>query len=370
MPTQIDVVVIGGGQAGLATAYFLRRAGIDYVVLDDQSAAGGAWRHTWDSLHLFSPAPWSSLPGWQMPISQQEYPSRNEVIDYLARYEDRYQIPVLRPVHVQSVSPAQDGLLVATDRGQWLAKAVVSATGTWSAPYTPDYPGREIFRGRQIHSAQYRCSDELHGQDVLVVGGGNSGAQILAEVSKVCRATWVTLHEPVFLPDDVDGQVLFERATARWKALREGVTPPVPVGGLGDIVMVPPVREARERGVLISRRPFSDFDADGVVWGDGSSSHVDVVIWCTGFRPALSHLGPLQLSIVDGAPRTDGTTRSRDEARLWLVGYGEWCGAASATLIGVMRGARDAAQGIVQFLETTRAAAAPVSRRAGDEAPQ
>lgn len=369
MTTQIDVVVIGGGQAGLATAYFLRRAGIGYVVLDDQSAPGGAWRHTWDSLHLFSPAQWSSLPGWQMPASQEAYPSRNEVIDYMTRYEDRYQIPVRRSVHVESVSHAQDGLLVTTDSGQWLAKAVVSATGTWSAPYIPDYPGREIFRARQIHSAQYRRSDQLHGQDVLVVGGGNSGAQILAEVSEVCKATWVTLHEPVFLPDDVDGQVLFERATARWKALRDGLTPPVPVGGLGDIVMVPPVREARERGILISRRPFSHFDADGVVWDDGSRSHVDVVIWCTGFRPALNHLGPLQLRVVDGAPRTGGTTRSNDVAGLWLVGYGEWSGAASATLIGVMRGARDTAQDIVQFLATTRAGAAPVPRSAGDGAP-
>lgn len=349
MATQVDVVVIGGGQAGLATSYFLRRAAIDYVVLDDQSAPGGAWRHTWDSLHLFSPAQWSSLPGWLMPASQDEYPSRNEVIEYLTKYEERYQFPVLRPVHVLSVSRLTKGLLVTTDRGEWSAKAVVSATGTWSAPYIPAFRGREVFRGRQMHSAQYRSPNEFHGQQVLVVGGGNSGAQILAEVSKECKATWVTLHEPVFLPDDVDGQVLFERATARWKALRDGLTPAVPVGGLGDIVMVLPVREARNRGVLNARRPFSRFDADGVVWDDGVHSRVDAVIWCTGFRPALDFLRPLQLRDVDGVPRTDGT-RAREEPRLWFVGYGEWCGAASATLIGVMRGARDTAQEIAQFL--------------------
>ncbi|CAN0624434.1 putative flavoprotein involved in K+ transport [Burkholderia multivorans] len=222
MPTHVDVVVIGGGQAGLATAYFLRRVGIDYIVLDDQSAPGGAWRHTWDSLHLFSPAEWSSLPGWQMPTSQSTYPSRDHVIDYLANYEHRYRFPVERPVHVEAVSRTREGLLVSTDGGEWLAQAVVSATGTWSAPYIPDYPGRAVFRGRQIHSAQYRNPDDLRGQAVLVVGGGNSGAQILAEVSTVCSATWVTLHEPVFLPDDVDGRILFERATAKWKALRDG----------------------------------------------------------------------------------------------------------------------------------------------------
>lgn len=349
MPTDINAVVIGGGQAGLATSYFLRRAGLDHIVLDDQSAPGGAWRHTWDSLHLFSPAQWSSLPGWPMPVSQDTYPTRNEVIDYLARYEDRYHFPVRRPVHVESVSRVQNGLLVTTDRGEWRAKAVVSATGTWSAPYIPDYAGREIFRGRQMHSAQYRNPDDLRGQNVLVVGGGNSGAQILAEVSTVCNAMWVTLQEPAFLPDDVDGRVLFERATAKWQALRDGHTMTAPVGGLGDIVMVPPVRDARARGVLHSMRPFNHFDADGVVWSNGTHSRVDVVIWCTGFRPALRHLDPLQICDSDGLPRTDGT-HARNEERLWLVGYGEWCGAASATLIGVMRSAREAAGNIVQYV--------------------
>jgi putative flavoprotein involved in K+ transport len=354
MPTQVDVVVIGGGQAGLATAYFLRRAGIDYIVLDDQSAPGGAWRHTWDSLHLFSPAESSSLPGWQMPAARETYPSRNDVIGYLANYEHRYHFAVQRPVHVEAVSRTSEGLLVATDGGDWLAQAVVSATGTWNAPYIPDYPGRELFRGRQIHSAQYRDPGDLCGQNVLVVGGGNSGAQILAEVSTVCDATWVTLHEPVFLPDDVDGRILFERATAKWKALRDGKATGVPVGGLGDIVMVSPVRDARTRGVLHAVRPFSRFDADGVVWADGSHAHVDAVIWCTGFRPALGHLDELWIRDTDGLIATDGT-RAKGEPRLWLVGYGEWCGAASATLIGVMRSARDAAQGIAQYLLSVRA---------------
>jgi putative flavoprotein involved in K+ transport len=186
---------------------------------------------------------------------------------------------------------------------------------------------------------------------VLVVGGGNSGAQILAEVSTVCNATWVTLQEPAFLPDDVDGRVLFERATATWQALRDGHTTMAPVGGLGDIVMVAPVREARARGVLHTNRPFTHFDTNGVVWIDGTHSRIDVVIWCTGFRPALKHLDPLQICSADGLPRTDGT-HARDEERLGLVGYGEWCGAASATLIGVMRSARDAAGNIAQYLRS------------------
>ncbi|NYH18790.1 ArsO family NAD(P)H-dependent flavin-containing monooxygenase [Paraburkholderia bryophila] len=349
--TPIDVTVIGGGQSALAVAYFLRRASLSYLVLDDQPVPGGAWQHAWDSLHLFSPAQWSSLPGWLMPATPEQFPARDHVIRYLAEYEKRYDIPVRRPVDVTTVSRRKDGYLVSTNSGEWLAKAVVSATGTWGSPYIPDYPGQGSFEGEQLHSAHYRNPETFRGKNVLVVGGGNSGAQILAELSQVCHATWVTLEEPTFLPDDVDGRVLFERATERWKARAEGRPDPAPTGGLGDVVMVPPVREARERGALNSVRPFSHFVVDGVVWPGGTRSHVDAVIWCTGFRPALEHLRPLH--VLNDAGRVDVVDcRSVQEPGLWLVGYGEWCGFASATLVGVMRTARSTAAQITQYLSS------------------
>ncbi|SAK94935.1 FAD-dependent pyridine nucleotide-disulfide oxidoreductase [Caballeronia arationis] len=349
-PVPIDVAIVGGGQSALATAYFLRRAGLEYIVLDDQPSPGGAWLYTWDSLHLFSPAQWSSLPGWLMPATPEQYPSRDHVVRYLAEYERRYGVPILRPVDVTSVSHRDAGLLVSTDRGDWLAKAVVSATGTWSRPYMPDYPGQSSFEGGQLHSAHYRRPDSFRGTDVLIVGGGNSGAQIVAELSQVSNTTWVTLEEPTFLPDDVDGRALFERATERWKARAEGRPDPSPTGGLGDVVMVPPVRAARERGALKSVRPFSHFTLEGVVWKDGSHSHVDTVLWCTGFRPALEHLRSLH--VLNDAGRVDVVDgRAVQEQRLWLVGYGEWCGFASATLIGVMRTARAVAAQITKHLK-------------------
>ncbi|WP_133645607.1 ArsO family NAD(P)H-dependent flavin-containing monooxygenase [Paraburkholderia flava] len=361
-PHTTDVVVIGGGQSALATAYFLRRAQLDYVLLDDQPSPGGAWQHAWDSLHLFSPAQWSSLPGWPMPHTDELYPSRDHVIRYLTDYEQRYRIPVVRPVHVSGVTrEASEGHTLAVTgehagkRVQWHAKAVISATGTWRAPFVPDYPGRAQFTGTQLHSAHYRHDNNpvaLHGKRVLIVGGGNSAAQILAELSSVCDATWVTLDEPTFLPDDVDGRVLFEWATERWKAHVAGLPDPSPRGGLGDIVMVPPVRAARERGELHAVRPFERFVADGVVWRDGTHSAVDVVIWCTGFRPALDPLR--SLGIVNDAGRVHVVdNRAVSEPALWLVGYGEWCGFASATLIGVMRSARSVAAQVAQYIAGT-----------------
>jgi len=346
---QRDVVIIGGGQSALAVAYFLRRTQLSFVILDAEEEPGGAWRHGWNSLRLFSPATWSSIPGWMMPPAQEGYPTRNHVVDYLNQYEQRYQFPVERPVRVVSVERLESGLRVRSDGKYWDAKVVISATGTWSNPYIPHYPDAELFAGRQLHSANYIDAQAFAGKKVLVVGGGNSGAQILAEVSKVAETTWVTATEPVFLPDDVDGRVLFERATQRLKAQQEGRVIDQPVGGLGDIVMVPPVAEARERDALKSVRPFERFTRDGVMWPDGSESAVDVVIWCTGFRPALQHLDSLGVIDTEGRVEVDGT-HSIQEPRLWLVGYGEWTGSASATLIGVTRTARSTVNEIAAYL--------------------
>ena len=182
-----DVVVIGGGQSGLAAGYFLRRGGVDFEILDANGRPGGAWPDAWDSLRLFSPAQMSSLPGWPMQPSAGGYPTRDHVVDYLANYEQRYSLPIQRPVRVKGVLRSAEGLSVRTDRGTWLAKAVISATGGASQPFIPPYSGRALFRGKQIHSSAYRSPDEFAGQRVLVVGGGNSGAQILAGH---CHVVW------------------------------------------------------------------------------------------------------------------------------------------------------------------------------------
>ncbi len=164
------------------------------------------------------------------------------------------------------------------------------------------------------------------------------------------RRVWFTERELVFLPDDVDGRVLFERATARWKAAREGRPPPALQGGLSDVVAVPPVREARALHSLGSVRAFTRLEADEAVWPDGTRVQAEAIIWCTGFRPALGHLAPLGL--IDGVGRiavaADG--RADGEPRLWLLGYGDWTGDASATLAGVTRAAREAVSGVVNGL--------------------
>ncbi|MDZ5444390.1 ArsO family NAD(P)H-dependent flavin-containing monooxygenase [Micromonospora sp. 4G57] len=335
MPGSCDVVVVGGGQAGLAAGYYLRRAGLDYVILDAQTHSGGAWRHGWESLRLFSPAEYSPLPGWGMPRQEgEEFPTAEHVVDYLRAYEQRYDLRVRRPVRVREVRRAGERLAVQTDAGAWLARYVISATGTWERPYLPDIPGRAEFVGRQLHTVNYTSPEAFRGQRVVVVGGGNSAAQILAEVSRVAEATWVTLRPARFMPDDVDGRVLFGVAT-RKAAGDAGES----VSDLGDIVMVPSVRDARKRGVLHPRPMFARLTAHGVYWADGTEQPCDAVIWCTGFRPNLTHLAPILPGWRQGEVSVE-STRSVDEPRLYLLGYGDWTGPASATLVGAGRTAK------------------------------
>lgn len=348
--TDIDVVIIGGGQSGLAVGYFLRRTNHSFVLLDAGIQPGGAWQQGWNSLRLFSPADASSLPGWPMPrpADAEQFPHWRHVIDYLTQYESRYALPVQRPVQINNVTKVDDLFLVRSATKCWRARAVVSATGSASAPFIPSVSGREVFAGTQIHSSAYRSPAPFRDKRVLVVGGGNSGAQILAEVSTVAQTTWVTLTDPTFLPDEVDGRVLFSRATERYKATVNGTVTSPP--SLGDIVMVPSVRQARDRGVLCARRTFERLTRAGVRWPDGHYESFDAIIWCTGFRPATDYLRPLGI-VGEGGRVTTDQTRAVALPGLWLVGYGSWTGFASATLIGVGRSARQTADEVHQYIQ-------------------
>lgn len=341
-----DVIVIGSGQSGLACGYYLRRTKLNYLLLDEQEKPGGAWNHTWDSLKLFSPAEHSSLPGWIMPKDQSTYPGKDHVLNYLKEYEQRYQLPVKRPVHIKYISKRKGLFIITANEGIYRSKTVISATGTWKKPYIPNYKGVNVYEGQQLHSAFYQSPDQLKGNKTLIIGGGNSGAQILAEVSKTKDTTWVTLKTPKFLPDDVDGRYLFEFATRQYKAKLE-CKAIEPAGSLGDVVMVDSVKEARARGVLNTKRPFEAFYKHGVIWKDGSKEEFDAVIWCTGFKAALDHLQDL---VGSEYKIPTALTRATEIPGLWLVGYGSWTGFASATLIGVGRTARQTVKEIQEFL--------------------
>ncbi|MGZ8177631.1 ArsO family NAD(P)H-dependent flavin-containing monooxygenase [Williamsia sp. SKLECPSW1] len=338
MTRTVDVVVIGGGQAGLAAGYYLRRTDLEFVILDDNPAPGGSWQHYWRSLTLFSPAEYSSLPGWPMPPYRNGFPPATHVVDYLTRYEQRYRLPVERPVTVSTVTrEGDDHFHVHTDGVDWVASRVINATGTWRQPFWPLYPGINAFRGRQLHTVNYRSPEPFTGQRVAVVGGGNSAAQIVADLTGTADTLWCTPRPPRFLPDDVDGRVLFTVASEHAAAIAAGQPSDGGVGGLGDIVAVPSVRAARDRGDLTAHPMLTHLTASGVVI-DGVEEKVDAIIWCTGFRPALRHLRGEVHAEHGRYPVVDN--HLVDDPTMMFLGYGDWTGPASATLIGVGRTAR------------------------------
>lgn len=349
---KFDVIVIGGGQSGLAMGYYLRRTGLSYIILDNQKEAGGAWLHTWKSLRLFSPAQWSSLPGMIMTGGSDYYPTRDVTIDYLKYYETKYSFPIKRSIEVLDVFKVDEEFLLQTSEGLYVAKALVSATGSFNNPFTPTIPGTENFQGELLHSSQYQSPEAFEGKRVAIVGEGNSGAQILAEVSKVTGTIWITQKEPRFLPDHIDGRFLFDAATQMYEAQQAGKQYKPP--SLGDIVMVESVKDARFRSVLKSMRPFDHFTDDSIVWGDEHEEKIDVVIFCTGFKPSLKHLAGLNVINADGKSDTRGTKSKLIEG-LWFVGYGNWTGFASATLIGVGRSAKSTVEEITKFIDNTKA---------------
>jgi len=345
-----DVVVIGAGQAGLSAASALRRAGADFVVLDGDRGPGGAWQHRWPSLRLDRAHRIHPLPGMPLPDADPAAPASEVVAGYFAEYERSLALPVRRPVAVRAVSSTEEGFRLDTSEGEWTARGVVNATGTWTRPFWPAYPGRELFAGRQLHAADFRGAEEFRGQHVVVVGGGTSAVQQLIEISGVARTTWVTRREPLWRSGDFDADAGRAAVALVDQRVRAGL-PPGSVVGVTGLVETDAVLAARARGVLARLPAFDRLTRDGVRWdgdpGRGVPERVlpaDVVLWATGFRPALEHLAPLHLRAPGGGIAVDGT-RVVARPRLHLVGYGP-----SASTIGANRAGPSAVRELLRTL--------------------
>ena len=332
----VDVVIVGAGQGGLSAAYHLRRRGLrplgtapedssmgTFVMLDQDAAPGGAWQHRWDSLRMGTVNGIHELPGLPVPPAREDERANEVLPAYFAEYEQRFALHVRRPITVRAVARfPQDGgrLTVATTAGTYLASYVVNATGTWTRPHWPYYPGMDRFRGRQLHVHDYRRAEEFAGRRVVIVGAGVSAVQLLEEISRVTETFWVTRREPDWVRSDFD-------IPARVAAIA-GVADRVAQGHpAGSVVSITGMRwsaaaqAAQDRGVLVRHPMFRRIEEDGLRMPDGSFEPADVILWATGFRPALDHLAPLRLRTPSGGIRVVDS-RSVDEPRLFLVGYG------------------------------------------------
>ncbi|MFG3001132.1 FAD-dependent oxidoreductase [Streptomyces sp. NPDC048340] len=341
----VDVVVIGAGQAGLSSAYHLARAGIGHVVLDHSPRPGGAWQFRWPSLTYGKVHGMHALPGMELTGADPLRPSSEVIGAYFAAYEERFDLRVRRPVDVTAVRDGAAGrLLVESSAGTWSARALVNATGTWDRPFWPRYPGQELFGGRQLHTANYPGPQEFAGARVIVVGGGTSAVQHLLEIAEAAaETTWVTRRPPVFRDGgfgEAEGRAAVALVDER---VRRGL-PPQSVVSVTGLPLNDAVRAGLESGVLERRPVFDHLTATGAGWADGSRVDADVILWATGFRAAIDHLAPLHLREPGGGIRVEGTRAARDE-RVHLVGYGP-----SASTIGANRAGAAAARAVRRLL--------------------
>lgn len=346
---EVDVAVVGAGQAGLSAAYYLQHrgltAGSGFVVLDANEGPGGAWRHRWNSLTLGSAHGIHDLPRSPLGTPDPREPASSVVTRYYGSYETEFGLQVQRPVRVQEVSEAGNGRLrLDTNRGSWLARAVINATGTWDKPHWPSYPGQQGFRGTQLHTRGFSSAADFSGRRVLVVGGGTSAVQFLLQLHDAGASTvWSTRRPPEFTrtPFDAEWGRDVERQVS--ERTRAGL-PPLSVVSATKLPLTPSYREGIDAGILVSRGPLARITPEGVVFGDGSTADVDVILWATGFRASLDHLAPLHLRESGGGISMDGP-RVRKLPQLFLVGYGE-----SSSTLGATRAGRAAATAVLAGL--------------------
>jgi putative flavoprotein involved in K+ transport len=348
-----DTIVIGGGQAGLATGYYLKQQGHDFLILDANAHIGDAWRTRWDSLRLFTPARYDGLPGMPFPAPAHSLPSKDEVADYLQTYAARFALPVRTGVTVHRLSKPGDRFVVEAGTLGFEADNVVVATGAYHTPRIPAFASALDPAIVQLHSSQYRRPAQLRDGGVLVVGAANSGAEIALEVSRA-QQTWLSGRHPGNEPTQPGSAADRLLTPLIWFVFSHVLTVNTPMGRKA-------ATQLRSHGIPLARVRPDDLLAAGVqrvharivgvrdrlpVLADGRILEVANVIWCTGFSPGLEWI---DLPIVghDGEPIHDrGVVASH--AGLYFIGLFFQSAVISSLIGGVGRDAKHLVQDIAR----------------------
>jgi putative flavoprotein involved in K+ transport len=284
----LDVVVVGGGQAGLAVAWHLRRQGMRFVVLEAGPQPGHVWRARWDSLKLFTPAQYSSLPGMPFPAPTDTYPTKEPVADYLRAYAEAFNLPVKLNARVTELRRVGETFEVRAGDDIYRARHVVVATGPFQAPFTPPQAQKLDTSVTQVHSATYRNPQSLPEGPVLVVGGGNSGFQIAEELAAGRQVDLSIGARNPMLPQRLFGRDLF------WWLTRLGLMRVTATSRLGrrmrargEFIIGTNRRRLQRAGVRLRPR-LVDAEGNVVRFADGGTLEARTVIWSTGFRSDYS----------------------------------------------------------------------------------
>jgi putative flavoprotein involved in K+ transport len=353
---RINTVVIGGGQAGLSVGYHLQRRGVQFVILDASARVGDAWRNRWDSLRLFTPAKFSGLDGMRFPAAPNSFPTKDAMGDYLERYAQHFQLPVHSGVRVERLSRLGDRFLVVAGDQQFEADNVVVAMAGWQRPRVPTFARELNPRIVQLHTFEYRNRSQLQPGGVLIVGAGNSGAEIALDVVHG-HDTWLSGPDTGHVPFRIEGLVarlLLVRLVLR-VVFHRILTVKTPLGRKVRAKMLhhgePLVRTKPQDLVAagIKRVPrVARIENGRPVLEDGRVLDVSNVIWCTGFNSGFSWID-LPVFDADGdAKHESGVVTS--EPGLYFVGLKFLYAASSSAIHGV---GRDAAR-IADRISATR----------------
>ncbi|MBT0566465.1 NAD(P)/FAD-dependent oxidoreductase [Williamsia sp. CHRR-6] len=362
MDTVLNCVVIGGGQAGLSAGYFLQRRGLDgrFVILDHAPAPGGAWQFRWPTLTLAGANHVHDLPGWGLTdalgVECDAWPAATAVADYFRRYEERFALPVRRPVHVRSVrrtNPDHFVIAAVSADGPCTihARTIINATGTWDRPFIPHVSGIDTFTGRQLHTHDYADPHDFDGERVLVVGAGISAVQLLIEIARTASDVttyWCSRRKPEFADEPFTPDAGRQAVALVEQRVRAGL-PPASVVSVTGLHRTPAIAAAQADGILTWMPMFDVITPDGVAWRDGTRADLalDTIFWNTGFRSALDHLAPLRLRAPGGGITMTGrlATVVAAQPAVQLLGYGP-----SASTIGANRAGREAATVVAELL--------------------
>lgn len=331
-----DVIVIGAGQAGLAAGYYLKNEGLDYVILEANSEPTGSWMQYYDSLKLFSPASYSSLPGLPFPLKADKYPTREEVVSYLKRYAEHNQFNVQFNTQVERVVK-NELFYVYTASGEiYKTKTIVCATGTFNQPFIPVLEGRNDFKGKIIHSSEYRNPDPFHNQKVIIVGRGNSAIQIGAEISKLAAVASLAVLQPVqLIPQRVLGRdVHFWLKIIGYDSFpfwRLGIS----AGSPGSAIDTNGYKNMLKTGQLKQRDMFKKIYDEGVIWPDGTKEAIDSIIFATGYKPIIPYLREVEGALDHRGYAVQKGGVSSTVHGLYYLGLSGQRSFASATLRGV-----------------------------------
>lgn len=355
-----EVIVVGGGQAGLALGYFLRHQERDFTILEAGDEPAAAWRERWDSLKLFTPARYSALPGLPFRGDPDRYPTRDEVATYLADYARQVQLPVQLRERVHSLRRADRGYVLETDGRTYKAEQVVVATGPFQVPRVPAIADQLDPSVIQLHSSEYRSPSDIPDAPVLVVGGGNSGFQIAEELASSHEVHLAIGSRQTPLPQRLLGRDLF------WYLERTGLIRKSLDSRIGqrlsgrDTLIGSTRRGIERRGAEVHPRAVAA-EGSTVTFGDGTKLDARSVIWATGFRGDYAWV---DVPIFDerGTPvQRRGVTESPG---LYFLGL-TWQYTRGSALLGwVKDDAEYLAQRIDEFSATTSVSAVSESATA------